>query len=98
MMAERIIAMRKALRAELLALQPPGAPAGAWAHVSAQTGMFCYSGLSAAQVDELRAHHHVYITRDGRISMAGVTTGNVKQLAAAIHAVAPDGGMPAAGK
>lgn len=33
--------------------------------------------------------HSVYATKDGRISVAGITTGNVKRLAAAIHAVKP---------
>lgn len=32
-------------------------------------------------------HHHVYLTRDGRISMAGVTTKNVGRIAAGIHDV-----------
>jgi hypothetical protein len=40
--------------------------------------MFCYSGLSPEQVDKLMTEHHVYLTKDGRISMAGVTSGNVK--------------------
>lgn len=44
-------------------------------------GMFCYSGLSADQVDRLMREHHVYLTKDGRISVAGVTSGNVKYIA-----------------
>ena len=31
--------------------------------------------------------HSVYATKDGRISVAGITTGNVKRLAEAIHQV-----------
>lgn len=31
--------------------------------------------------------HSVYATKDGRISVAGITTGNVKRLAEAIHKV-----------
>lgn len=34
------------------------------------------------QVDKLRRDFHAYMTRDGRISMAGVTTSNVDYLAA----------------
>jgi aspartate aminotransferase, mitochondrial len=41
-------------------------------------GMFCFSGLSPEQVDKLRKEHHVYLTKDGRISVAGVTSGNVR--------------------
>jgi len=49
--------------------------------------MFCFSGLTPEQVDKLRTEHHVYLTRDGRISMAGVTSHNVKYLAESIHNV-----------
>ena len=38
-------------------------------------------------MDTLKDVHHIYLTRDGRISMAGVTTSNVERVAAAIHAV-----------
>lgn len=31
--------------------------------------------------------HSVYATKDGRISVAGITTGNVKRLAEAIYKV-----------
>jgi Aminotransferase class I and II len=40
--------------------------------------MFCFSGLAPEQVDRLMKEHHVYLTKDGRISVAGVTSGNVK--------------------
>lgn len=49
--------------------------------------MFCYSGLTAEQVDALRTKYAIYITKDGRISMAGVTDDNVKYLAQGIHEV-----------
>ena len=82
-MANRIGDMRAALRA---ALEAAGS-ARDWAHVTDQIGMFCYTGMSEAEVDALREEHHVYCTRDGRISMAGVTTENVGRLAAAMRAV-----------
>ena len=53
-------------------------------------GMFCYSGLTAEQVDKLREVHHVYLTRDGRISMAGVTSANVEYIAKAIVDITKD--------
>lgn len=46
--------------------------------------MFCYSGLNADQVQKLKEKHHIYLTKDGRISMAGVNTGNVEYIAKAI--------------
>ena len=82
-MAARIIAMRAALRDALAA-------AGStrdWSHVTSQIGMFCYSGMTPAQVQRIRDEFHIYLTGDGRISMAGVTTKNVKYIAEAIHAV-----------
>ena len=38
-----------------------------------QIGMFCFSGLSEEQVLRLRNEFHVYMTKDGRISVAGVS-------------------------
>ncbi|XVE83555.1 hypothetical protein DITRI_Ditri16bG0096600 [Diplodiscus trichospermus] len=81
--ADRIIGMRTALRGNLEKL---GSPIS-WQHVTNQIGMFCYSGLTPEQVDRLTSEFHIYMTRNGRISMAGVTTGNVEYLANAIHEV-----------
>ena len=82
-MASRITGMRTSLVNSL-------AEAGStrdWSHVTTQIGMFAYSGLTGDQVDAMREKYSVYCTRDGRISMAGVTTGNVDYLAAAMHDV-----------
>ena len=82
-MADRIIAMRAALRGALAA-------AGStrdWSHVTDQIGMFCYSGMSKEQVARLRDEYSIYITGDGRISMAGVTAAKAGYLAEAIHDV-----------
>lgn len=43
--------------------------------------------LSVPQVERLTKEFSVYMTKDGRISMAGVTSGNVGYLAHGIHAV-----------
>ncbi|OIT07874.1 PREDICTED: aspartate aminotransferase, mitochondrial [Nicotiana attenuata] len=82
-MADRIIGMRTALRENLEKL---GSPLS-WEHITNQIGMFCYSGMTPEQVDRLTKEYHIYMTRNGRISMAGVTTGNVGYLANAIHEV-----------
>ncbi len=39
------------------------------------------------QVDSLAKDHSIYMTRNGRISMAGVTSKNVSRLAEALHKV-----------
>ncbi|GAA0143356.1 transaminase [Lithospermum erythrorhizon] len=82
-MADRIIGMRTALRENL---EKIGSPLP-WEHITNQIGMFCYSGLTPEQVDRLTNEFHIYMTRNGRISMAGVTSGNVGYLANAIHEV-----------
>lgn len=79
-MSMRIQDMRKALFDELTRLGTPGS----WTHITSQIGMFSFTGLSPAQCDVMVDKHHIYMLRNGRISMAGVTSGNVKYLAQAI--------------
>ncbi|KAI5743940.1 hypothetical protein M8J77_024063 [Diaphorina citri] len=82
-MADRIISMRQSLK-DNLHKEGSNKP---WNHITDQIGMFCYTGLNATQVEKLIKEHSVYLTKDGRISMAGVTSKNVGYLAKAIHAV-----------
>lgn len=86
LMADRIINMRQALTAELKSLGSTGPKPGLdWSHINNQIGMFCFTGLNAAQSKRMIDEFHVYLTSNGRISMAGVTTKNVKHVANAIH-------------
>lgn len=80
-MADRILRMRKVLYDELQQLKTPGS----WQHILDQIGMFSYTGLSKHQVAEcLTKKHHVYMTLDGRISMAGLSERTAPHLARAI--------------
>jgi len=36
---------------------------------------------------DMISQHSVYATKDGRISVAGITSGNVKRLAESIYAI-----------
>ncbi|KAI8851926.1 pyridoxal phosphate-dependent transferase [Chytridium lagenaria] len=83
-MADRIISMRAALKDHL---ETTYGSKRNWSHITSQIGMFCYTGLTPEQVDRLRTEFSVYLTRDGRISIAGITSHNVKYLAEAIHEV-----------
>jgi len=83
MMADRIIQMRAALKDQLL----KAGSTKEWGHVTSQIGMFCYSGMTKDQVMRLREEYSIYLTGDGRISMAGITSGNVEYVAKAIHEV-----------
>mmetsp|Transcript_42043 Transcript_42043/g.50958 ORF Transcript_42043/g.50958 Transcript_42043/m.50958 type:complete len:427 (+) Transcript_42043:112-1392(+) len=80
MMADRIIAMRTELHAALLQLGTPGT----WNHVIDQIGMFTYTGLTKKQVENMTKKWHVYMTADGRISMAGLSSARAGYLAKAI--------------
>jgi aspartate aminotransferase len=81
-MADRIINMRQQL---FDALKTRGTP-GDWTHIIKQIGMFTFTGLSSEQVAFMRQEYHIYMTSDGRISMAGLNTKNLPHLADAIHA------------
>jgi len=82
-MAERIISMRALLKENLekLGSKRP------WGHITDQIGMFAYTGLTAEQMTQLAEEHSVYATKDGRISVAGITSANVGRLAEAIFKI-----------
>ena len=83
-MSGRIIDMRKVLREKLEELN---GKEGSWRHITDQIGMFSFTGLTEKQVLKIREDAHVYMTKNGRISMAGLNTGNVEYTAKAIDKV-----------
>ncbi|XP_063529451.1 aspartate aminotransferase, mitochondrial [Cydia strobilella] len=83
LMADRIITMRAELRA---GVEGAGSKLP-WQHVTDQIGMFCFTGLKPEQVEKLTSDHHIYLTKDGRISVAGLSNKNVHYVAEAIHKV-----------
>jgi len=82
-MSVRIQDMRAELFGELQTLGTPGD----WSHITSQIGMFSFTGLSPEQAKQMVEKHHIYMLGNGRVSMAGVTSGNVKYIAAAIDDV-----------
>ncbi|KAG4074950.1 hypothetical protein HA402_009375 [Bradysia odoriphaga] len=82
-MADRIISMRTALKNNLVKL----GSTRSWDHITDQIGMFCYTGLKPNQVERITKEFSIYLTKDGRISMAGMTSKNVEYVAKAMHAV-----------
>ncbi|KAF4313718.1 Aspartate aminotransferase, mitochondrial [Botryosphaeria dothidea] len=82
-MADRIIKMRALLKQNLEQLGSKHD----WSHITNQIGMFAYTGLKPEQMDALAKEHSVYATKDGRISVAGITSGNVKRLAESIYKI-----------
>lgn len=80
-MSSRMFSMREGLVAELKALGNEHD----WSHVTSQIGMFAYTGMNTDQVNQLREKHSIYMTMDGRISIAGLNTGNLQYVAKAFH-------------
>ncbi|KAK3675153.1 aspartate transaminase aat1 [Recurvomyces mirabilis] len=82
-MADRIIKMRALLKENLEKLGSQRK----WDHITDQIGMFAYTGLTAEQMTKLAEEHSVYATKDGRISVAGITSENVGRLAESIFKI-----------
>ena len=85
-MRERIHAMRRLFARELDAR---GVELSATGNdfVTAQNGMFSFSGLRREQVARLRDEHAIYIVGSGRLNVAGMTESNMAKLCDAIAAV-----------
>jgi len=74
---KRMNDMRAALRA---ALEKKGVK-GDWSHITTQIGMFSFTGLTVKQSDAMVNKHSIYMTKNGRISVCGITTANVDYIA-----------------
>lgn len=70
-MATRINEMRLCLYGKLIEKKTPGD----WNHILNQIGMFSYTGLTKLQSETLVTKFEVYLTNNGRISMAGLNMG-----------------------
>ena len=55
--------------------------------IAAQRGMFSFFGISTAQVRALRERHHVYMTDDSRMNVAGLRRENLEYFARAVAQV-----------
>jgi len=83
MMSSRIIEMRQDLYNALL----KNGCSGNWEHIIKQIGMFTYTGLSPPQCEVLINKYHIYMLKNGRISMAGLTKPRIQYMADAIKDV-----------
>ncbi|HFL9393633.1 TPA: aromatic amino acid transaminase [Escherichia coli] len=82
-MRTRILAMRQ----ELVKVLSTEMPERNFDYLLNQRGMFSYTGLSAAQVDQLREEFGVYLIASGRMCVAGLNAQNVHRVAKAFAAV-----------
>ncbi|KAI3822378.1 hypothetical protein L1987_09967 [Smallanthus sonchifolius] len=81
MMAGRIKSVRQKLYDNLSAKDKSGKD---WSFILKQIGMFSFTGLNKAQSDNMTDKWHVYMTKDGRISLAGLSAAKCEYLADAI--------------
>jgi aspartate aminotransferase len=54
--------------------------------IASQRGMFSLLGVSPSSVERLREKHHIYMTDDSRMNLAGIMPHNVRYVAEAIAA------------
>mmetsp|Transcript_8529 Transcript_8529/g.21831 ORF Transcript_8529/g.21831 Transcript_8529/m.21831 type:complete len:447 (-) Transcript_8529:120-1460(-) len=74
----------KSVRQQLVDCLKEMSPNRNWDFITDQIGMFSYTGMTTAQVENMTNKHHIYMTKDGRISLAGLSSGKVEYLANAI--------------
>jgi aspartate aminotransferase len=74
MMSSRMLKMRAGI---VQNLQDSGSKVD-WSHITRQIGMFAFTGMSKEQVFRMRDEDAIYMTADGRISIAGLNTGNLQ--------------------
>jgi len=79
----RMNEMRAALRG---AIEKKGVP-GDWSHITTQIGMFSFTGLTVKQSETMVKKHSIYMTKNGRISVCGITSKNVDHIAESIKDV-----------
>jgi len=58
-----------------------------FSYIEKQKGMFSFLGVTSAQVKELKSNHHVYMTDDSRINIAGLRRDNIEYFAQAVGRV-----------
>lgn len=81
LMAGRIKSVRQKLYDSLCAKDKSGKD---WSFILQQIGMFSFTGLNKAQSENMTNKWHVYMTKDGRISLAGLSLAKCEYLADAI--------------
>ena len=82
-MSSRIQSMRSRL---VTALKEAGSQHD-WSHVTRQIGMFAFTGLTLEMCRQLTDKYFIFLTVNGRISIAGLNESNVDYVARSIHAV-----------
>ena len=83
---EEVHSMRRriqGLRHEFVAQLAAHCPQRDFGFIERQRGMFSFFGITTPQVQALRAAHHIYMTDDSRINIAGLRKENLEYVARA---------------
>lgn len=80
-MVERLKVVRQGLKERLEKLGTPGN----WNHVTTQTGMFSFTGLTSKQVACLAKEYHMYLLPNGRANLCALNNNNLDRFAQAVH-------------
>ncbi len=86
-MRERV----RGLRREVVRHLAEHCPSRDFGFIARQHGMFSLFGITAEQVRELRARHHVYMVDDSRMNVAGLRRENLEYFARSVAAVLAGG-------
>jgi aspartate aminotransferase len=87
---EELTVMREritGLRHELVKKLARSCPQRDFGFIAEQRGMFSFLGIDTPQVRALREQHHVYMTDDSRINIAGLCADNLEYFAQAVAQV-----------
>jgi aspartate aminotransferase len=87
---EELATMRRriaGLRQEVVQQLREHCPRRDFSFIGSQRGMFSFLGISKEQVRALRERHHVYMTDDSRMNVAGLRRENLEYFARAVEQV-----------
>ena len=73
----------KGLRHELVRQLRAHCPQRDFSFITTQRGMFSFFGITPEQVKRMRTEHHIYMTDDSRINIAGLRAENLEYVAQA---------------
>jgi aspartate aminotransferase len=87
---DEVGAMRKrvaGLRQQLVRALAESCPGRDFSFIERQRGLFSFLGIDTAQVHAVRDRHHVYMTDDSRINVAGLRADNLDYFARSVAQV-----------
>jgi aspartate/tyrosine/aromatic aminotransferase len=87
---DEVASMRKriqGLRQDVVQQLGKVCPQRDFGFIETQHGMFSYLGITVEQVRALQTQHHVYMTDDSRVNIAGLRAENIEYFAQALAKV-----------